>query len=242
MNDVGATKPAEARWAESFLAFAQRSHYKEVWNRQAREMDVAQLAVAGHTAEAELEATATTDLVFMQEALQITSLDLVLEIGCGIGRLGRPLSERCLHWFGADISGEMLKHAARRLRQRPNVTLVELANVGLEEFFDETMDVVYCTVVFMHLLEWDRWQYVQEAHRVLRSGGRCYFDNFPMDTAHGWDVFSRSAAFPAERRPAQISMSSSREELRFYLTKAGFADVEVRDLPNGRIAAIGRKP
>jgi hypothetical protein len=37
-------------------------------------------------------------------------------------------------------------------------------------------------------------------------------------------------------------MSSSREELGIYLRKAGFADVQVRDLPNELIAATGRKP
>jgi hypothetical protein len=37
-------------------------------------------------------------------------------------------------------------------------------------------------------------------------------------------------------------MSSSREELRTYLTRAGFAEVRVHDLANGLIAATGRKP
>jgi len=37
-------------------------------------------------------------------------------------------------------------------------------------------------------------------------------------------------------------MSSSREELRTYLSRAGFADVAVHDLANGMIAATARKP
>jgi SAM-dependent methyltransferase len=94
----------------------------------------------------------------------------------------------------------------------------------------------------MHLFEWDRYRYVQEALRVLRPGGRCYFDNFPLDSEHGWKVFSESASYPLERRPAHLSMSSTREELRTYLEKAGFADTVVHDLQNGMIAATGRKP
>jgi SAM-dependent methyltransferase len=238
---MSAADPEEL-WTVSASEYSNRSNYKEVWNRQARQGDVARLAVAGHYDEAQLEATAEADLWNLRTLVGIHSTDLILEIGCGVARLGRPLSRQCLHWFGADISGEMLKHAARRLRGCDNTTLVELSTVGLEEFYDDTLDLVYCTVVFMHLLEWDRFRYVVEAFRVLRPGGRCYFDNFAPDTEHGWEVFSNGARYPLERRPAHISMSSTREELRFYLTKAGFVDVDVHALPNGRIAAFGRKP
>ncbi len=136
----------------------------------------------------------------------------------------------------------MVKHAKEYLRDRPNTTVVELATVGLMEFPLDSFDLVYCTVVFMHLLPWDRYKYVEEAFRVLRPGGRCYFDNVPMDTEHGWKVFMESASYPLDRRPAHISMCSTREELMVLLKKAGFLDVVVRDLSNGFIAATGRKP
>jgi ubiquinone/menaquinone biosynthesis C-methylase UbiE len=117
-----------------------------------------------------------------------------------------------------------------------------LATVGLQEFPRDAFDLVYCTIVFMHLREWDRYRYVEEALRVLRPGGRCYFDNFPLDSEHGWKVFQESSSYPIDRRPAHMSMSSTREELRTYLSKAGFANVAVHDLANGMIAATGRKP
>jgi SAM-dependent methyltransferase len=94
----------------------------------------------------------------------------------------------------------------------------------------------------MHLLEWDRYRYVEEAFRVLRPGGRCYFDNYPLDSEHGWKVFLESSSYPLDRRPAHLSMSSSREELRTYLAKAGFTNGVVHDLANGMIAATGEKP
>jgi ubiquinone/menaquinone biosynthesis C-methylase UbiE len=136
----------------------------------------------------------------------------------------------------------MLRHAAARLASRPNTTLVELSTVGLQEFPADSFDLVYCTIVFMHLLEWDRFRYVEEAFRILRPGGRCYVDNFTVDTETGWRIFMESYGYPIDRRPAHISMSSSREELRTYLARAGFEDVRVHDLPNGLIAATGRKP
>jgi len=233
---------AQARWQAAASSLGERSAYKRVWDLQARDPDVASLSVAGHTDEATLELTARGFIDTLRSLVGVGPDDVVLEIGCGIARVGRPLSAECLHWFGADISAGMLGHAAARLRDRPNTTLVELATVGLQEFPRDAFDLVYCTVVFMHLFEWDRYRYVEESFRVLRPGGRCYFDNFTLDSAHGWNVFMEGARYPLERRPAHLSMSSSREELGVYLRKAGFADVRVVDLPNELIAATGRKP
>ena len=233
---------AKSRWQAAATPLGERSAYKKVWERQAKDADLASLSVAGHTDEATLELTARGFIDTLRSTVGVDSEDVILEIGCGIARVGRPLCRECLHWFGADISGGMLGHAAGRLKDCPNTTLVELATVGLQEFPRDAFDLVYCTIVFMHLFEWDRYRYVEEAFRVLRPGGRCYFDNYPLDTEHGWKVFMEGASYPLERRPAHLSMSSSREELGIYLRKAGFADVRIHDLPNQLIAATGRKP
>ncbi len=233
---------AQARWQRSTSTLGERSAYKKVWDSQAEDFDVASLAVAGHTDEATMDLTARGFIDILRGAVGIDPNDVILEIGCGIGRVGKPLSRECLHWFGADISGGMLRHAAVRLRGLPNASLVELSTVGLQEFPADAFDLVYCTIVFMHLFEWDRYRYVEEAFRVLRPGGCCYFDNYPLDSAHGWNVFTEGARYPLDRRPAHISMASTREELGIYLAKAGFESVRVHDLPNELIAATGRKP
>jgi ubiquinone/menaquinone biosynthesis C-methylase UbiE len=230
------------RWQARTIALGERSSYKKAWDLQAQDPDLASLAVAGHTDEATLELTARGFIDTLRSTTGLGPDDVVLEIGCGIARVGKPLSRECLHWFGADISGGMLARAAERTRELPNVTLVELATVGLQEFPRDAFDLVYCTIVFMHLFEWDRFRYVEEAFRVLRPGGRCYFDNFPLDSNHGWSVFMEGARYPLERRPAHLSMSSTREELGVYLRKAGFVDVRIHDLANELIAATGRKP
>lgn len=167
--------------------------------------------------------------------------DVILEIGCGVGRVGSVLAPRCKHWIGADISGNMIAHARERMRTLGNVTLVELATVGLAEIPDASVDLAYCTVVFMHLYEWDRWQYVKEAHRVLRPGGRCYFDNMSIGSEHGWQMFLAGAAWPLDRRPAHLSMISSGEELDAYARRAGFADVRVHRFDEGWVAVTGTK-
>lgn len=219
-----------------------RSDYKAVWDRQAGDPDSAKIAVAGYTDEAELRRTAARTGQILESTTGLRPDDVILEIGCGIGRVGTILAPRCKHWIGADISGKMVAHAQERLAAFDNVTVVELSTVGLAEIPDASVDLVYCTVVFMHLYEWDRWQYVKEAFRVLKPGGRCYFDNMAIGSEHGWQMLLAGAAWPLDRRPAHLSMVSSGEELEAYATRAGFADVQVHRFNEGWVAVTGRKP
>lgn len=230
------------RWQGTTVPLASRSAYKDVWNRQAQDADIATLAVAGYLDEPSLDASARDTLRILSDTVGYGLNDIVLEIGCGIGRVGKALSPHCLHWIGTDISGHMLEHARRRLVACPNVSLIELGEVGLREIPDDTIDLVYCTVVLMHLYEWDRYRYVQEAFRVLRPGGRCYFDNMDITSAPGWQMFEDSLRFPAEKRPAQLSSVSTGEELEAYATRAGFSDIRIHRLPQGWVALAGTKP
>ncbi len=224
------------------VSLGQRSSYKQVWNLQAQDLDTAKLAVAGHTDEATFDETARDTIISLRQTIGLSPYDVILEIGCGVGRVGKLLAPQCIHWIGTDISGVMLGHARERLRDLPNVTLIELSGVGLREILSESLDVVYCTIVFMHLYEWDRYTYVTEAFRTLRPGGRCFVDNLNLASDTGWGVFEAGRAYPLERRPAHLSMCSTREELETYLKRAGFTEIQIHDFPNGRIAATGRKP
>jgi len=82
--------------------------------------------------------------------------------------------------------------------------------------------------VFMHLEEWDRYNYILEAKRILRPGGRFYCDNVDLASPAGWAVFEESRLrFPPGQRPAQISKCSTQPEIETFLRRAGFADVKV---------------
>ena len=77
----------------------------------------------------------------------------------------------------------------------------------------------------MHLDEWDRYAYVLEAKRMLRPGGRLLVDNFTLTTDAGWDVFEGVRRSFPRKRPPFVSKASTPDELRAYLTRAGFDDV-----------------
>jgi ubiquinone/menaquinone biosynthesis C-methylase UbiE len=218
-----------------------RHSYKEVWDTLADGAGGAMLAVAGFdNIEEYLESgRSTADTLCLR--LDIKPEDVVLEIGCGTARIGQALAPRCKKWIGTDISANMLERAKENVAQFNNVELVELTGCDLSKFEEESIDKLYCSVVFMHLDEWDRYRYVTEAFRVLRPGGRVYIDNLDLESPEGWAFFEKMALHDPLKRPANISKTSTDKELLTYLRQAGFVDLESNH--SGQfVEAIGNKP
>ena len=219
-----------------------RAAYKEVWNEVSEDLDSAKISVAGYTDEEEFEVVAGHTRRTLERLVGVNDDDVILEIGCGVGRVGKVLAPVCQRWIGTDVSENMLGHAADRLAEFDNVELVATSGWDLKPIESGSIDVVYCTVVFMHLDEWERYNYVLEARRILRPGGRLYIDNFNLLSDQGWEFFlsAKDDHHPLDR-PPNISKSSTPEELRTYLERAGFDDVGV-DEAGMWVAAHGVKP
>jgi ubiquinone/menaquinone biosynthesis C-methylase UbiE len=196
-----------------------------VWDHDARTEADARRAVAGTTDPGEHDTSGEATAGYVAAQTGIGPDDVVLEIGCGVGRVGAKLARRCGHWIGADVSPRMLRHATKALEGQPNVSFRQLSGVDLEGIADESVDVAYCTAVFMHLDEWERFRYVTEMHRVLRPGGRVYFDSFHLLGDEGWGIFTKMAALDVAARPENIARASTSEELRTYAERAGFEKI-----------------
>lgn len=203
-----------------------RSQYKSVWNQQASSEDAAKIAVAGYTDESAFERTAAHTVDTLKRRVGIHATDTILEIGAGVGRVGAALAPQCREWIGGDVSPRMVGYIRNRLASHRNVRAVELSGYDLAPIPSDSVDLVYCTVVFMHLDEWDRFNYVLEAMRVLRPGGRILIDNFNLLSDEGWAMFEELRRLPPAERPSHISKSSTPQELVAYLTRAGFQDID----------------
>lgn len=95
-----------------------------------------------------------------------------LEIGCGPGRLMRPLSRLFGEIHGVDVSDEMIVRAQANLRDVPHAHAHHTSGADLSPFADASFDFVYSYAVFQHIPSRDVvLQYLTEAHRVLKSGG-----------------------------------------------------------------------
>lgn len=146
------------------------------WDRAARDDALFYVDDRGHRGEAfwaggaEIVERYEAELGFTIEGRRI------VEIGCGVGRLTRVLSQRSAEVVALDVSPEML---ARARAHNPGLTNVSwqqgdgrtLAGVG-----DGAADGVFSHVVFQHLPDPAiTLAYVREMGRVLRPGGWAAF-------------------------------------------------------------------
>ncbi len=221
---------------------APRSNYKAVWNTLSQTQESAILHVCGYVDELRFCNDAEDTLGLLRGTIGLRADDVVLEIGCGVGRLGRVMAPFVKEWIGCDVSSNMLRHAQRRLLGLANTRLVEISGYDLRPIPDSSVDAVYCTAVFMHLEEWDRYSYVLEAMRMLKPGGRFYCDNADLESEQGWRMFEEGRRFRPDERPPQISKCSTVPEIETFLKRAGFKDVRVERRQNLWVYGWAVKP
>ena len=128
----------------------------------------------------------------LPELARLRERNAALEIGCGPGRLLKPMSTHFAEVHGVDISDEMIKLARERLRGIPNAFPHHGTGSDLALFGDGTFDFVYSYAVFQHIPSREVvFNYLREAHRVLKTGGilRCQVNGLPPH-ARQYDTWS----------------------------------------------------
>ena len=96
----------------------------------------------------------------------------VLEIGAGVGRLLRPLSEKVAKAYGVDISPAMVEFASEYLRCCPDTRVFLNDGRSLSMFESETFDFCYSMICFQHIPDVGIVKdYLREIARVLKPDG-----------------------------------------------------------------------
>lgn len=218
--------------------------YKQIWNDLSTNFDDAGFYVCCTTDEDDIRKNGALTAAFLRDVLRIESTDKVLEIGCGVARIGRELAPYCGEWHGTDISGNMIAYARERTKDMPNVYLHELPDNSLRIFPDNSFDRVYCSIVFMHLDKPDMFTYIREAYRVLKPGGRAYFDTYNLLAPQAWQEFMKIIETfpPGTPRPGHVSQFSTPQEVEKFMQEAGFDWIHIDGDNNPQlVVTLGRK-
>ena len=130
------------------------------------------------TDESELEslwAKRTADeLACLTDGIPLDPDWTCLEIGSGIGRLLKPIAERCHKVIGVDISEKMTEHARAYLRNVENVELFVNDGRTLSMVPNGSIDFVYSLLTFQHITLIEVVEgYLAEVARVLKPDGYC---------------------------------------------------------------------
>jgi ubiquinone/menaquinone biosynthesis C-methylase UbiE len=205
----------------------QVTNYKAFWDEKASTTTGALLAVDGSASEEVARLTGAYTARQVSNALAFEKTDRVLELGCGVGRIGYQLASKVAHWEGADISSNMLEVARQRLAGQSNVGFTELKRSRLDSLASASFDKAYSVAVFIHMDKEDFYLYLEEIARVLKPGGLFYFDTWNLASRVGWrryllEVNQHRNADPSQRKDVARNQFSTPEEVRLFLEHAGF--------------------
>jgi SAM-dependent methyltransferase len=103
---------------------------------------------------------------------EISSEQVVVDIGCGIGRLTRALARRAARVIAIDVSSAMLAEARRLNAGIENVEWLHGDGKTLHPIANASVDACVSHVVFRHIPDPAiTLGYLREMGRVLRPGG-----------------------------------------------------------------------
>jgi ubiquinone/menaquinone biosynthesis C-methylase UbiE len=206
--------------------------YAEFWERSARTDAIT--AIADHIDEAAFEQSGRVDAGGL---LALVPEDaVVLEIGCGIGRVLQHLSEGCREVHGVDISTEMVARGAERLAHLGNVHLHTGNGYDLGLFEDGRFDLVFSSFVFQHMPKTIAFNYMTETARVLKPGGRFRLQVPNLLREEHLAAFRHFAQPYFVENPYPMNFYSPPELVRM-LEAAGFGVTELDDY----MVALARK-
>jgi SAM-dependent methyltransferase len=148
---------------------------RQFWDAAARE-NAAWYVATGFTAETPEffdQGARETDHFLDFCGISVGAAERVLEIGCGVGRMTRRLSELAGSVLATDVSQEMLNRARANLADRGNVEYLLVPGNGALPLPDDSVDVVFSYITLQHVAsELDQLRYLHESARVLAPGGR----------------------------------------------------------------------
>jgi ubiquinone/menaquinone biosynthesis C-methylase UbiE len=102
--------------------------------------------------------------------------EVMVELGCGTGRMTPDFARRYGRVLALDLSAEMLRHARQIHAQQKNILWLRVNGADLGCLASDSVDFIFTYLVLQHLPDEQLvFSYVREMLRVLRPGGAFLF-------------------------------------------------------------------
>lgn len=129
---------------------------------------------------AEFFATGDADIAALMQSAEELDLPrrrrVVLDFGCGVGRLTRSLASRFEEYIGVDISEPMVAQAREWNRDCTRCRFILNTSGDLRTFDSASVDLIYSKYVLQHLHSKALvLAYLRDFVRILRPGGLLAF-------------------------------------------------------------------
>jgi SAM-dependent methyltransferase len=162
---------------------------------------------------------------YLLRSLGLTDDQLVVDVGCGSGRLACQLAPfPGIRYIGCDVVQSLLSYALD-LCHRPDWSFM-LTNGRTIPCPDGSADFICFFSVFTHLLHEDSYRYLREARRCLKAGGLVVISFLEFRIPNHWPTFIASVE---ESRPGQhLNQFLEREAILAWAHHAGLEVTSIR--------------
>lgn len=150
-----------------------------------------------------------------------------LEIGCGGGRVTNFAKGLFKNIIATDVSPEMIRKASSEVKGT-NIQWNVIDGFTLNQFEDNSKDVIYSHDVFVHFSSMQVYPYLAQIHRILKVGGIGIISFYNFDTH--FKVFKGEALKFNNQKILPPSMRHhfmTEEMLKIMLEDVGYELIEI---------------
>ncbi len=168
---------------------------------------------------------------------------VILDYGCGVGRVAKFLSPHVKQIRAIDISREMIKLGKEFCKECNNIEFILTDGVKMP-LDDSSIDFAYSILTLQHVEREDAYLILRDINRVLKEGGKFYV-TFPDITSEAyWNGFE-SYAFNLPLRISGRARMYTVPEVEIMMKKAGFKIISIpshsNEIKESNIVVIAEK-
>ena len=153
---------------------------------------------------------------------------LLIDVGCGSGRLAIPLSKTHRGaYLGTDVVPDLVQYARESCR-RPDWRFEVIDSLRIPAP-DQSADMVCFFSVLTHLLHEQSYLYLEEAKRVLKPDGRIVFSFLEFRMAFHWSVFASTVDDARDRNEHPLNVFIERDAIYAWASHLGLVVLDIRD-------------